>query len=129
MTDRPRILILDASVAVDGNLTPTYLGRWSSRLDYDEIFSSDQLKQWRGLPTIGHQLLIIAPLPWQWPIPSTTHLIEEIVAKYAGPIIVVCGFGGWTFPLKKLGCHIAKGPAMVPPLLGQLLFGEPPPAV
>ncbi len=126
MTDRPRILILDASVATNGDQAAIYLGRWLSRLDYDAITNRDQLKQWRQLPMIAHQLLICAPLPWRW-APPMAHLIAEIKRKYEGPIIVVSSYFNWTKPLKEMGCHIAKGPALVPPLVGQLLFGEPKP--
>lgn len=127
MPNRPRILILDVNVATDGNLTPTYLGRWKDHLDYDAISSGDQVRQWRTLPTIAHNLLICTPLPWYWAAPPIAHLIVEIKAKYEGPIIIVSNYLPWSQPLKALGCHIAKGPAMVPSLIGQLLFGEPRP--
>lgn len=128
MSNRPRILILDASAATDGNLLLTYLGRWNNRLDHDSITNPDQLMQWRMLPAIAHNLLICAPLPWYWAAPPMAHMVAEIKAKYQGPIIIVSNYLPWSQPLKALGCHIAKGPALVPPLLGQLLFGEPPPA-
>ncbi len=127
MSLRPRILILDVNVAMDENLLLTYLGSWKARLEYDSITCPTSLIQWRTLPTIAHQLIICAPLPWYWAAPPMTHFVTEIKAKYTGQIVIVSNYSPWSQPLKTLGCHIAKAPIQVPPLIGHLLFGEPPP--